>query len=109
MKKYFELIDCLLLSYLGGFLDGYSLLFRGNKFTCMQTGNIIYFAIVWPISIKILQHKIGYKTALEYFVLWIVTAICIATDNLLTYPNFMMSFWLILIIVISETQEDSKT
>ncbi|MFR3697782.1 MAG: O-antigen ligase family protein [Coprococcus sp.] len=70
---------------------------------------IIYFAIVWPISIKILQHKIGYKTALEYFVLWIVTAICIATDNLLTYPNFMMSFWLILIIVISETQEDSKT
>lgn len=45
MKKYFELIDCLLLSYLGGFLDGYSLLFRGNKFTCMQTGNIIYFAI----------------------------------------------------------------
>ena len=70
---------------------------------------IIYFAIVWLISIKILQHKIGYKTALEYFVLWIVTAICIATDNLLTYPNFMMSFWLILIIVISETQEDSKT
>ena len=70
---------------------------------------IIYFAIVWPISIKILQHKIGYKTALEYFALWTVTAICIATDNLLTYPNFMMSFWLILIIVISETQEDSKT
>lgn len=45
MKKYFELFSCLLLSYLGGFLDGYSLLFRGNKFTCMQTGNIIYFAI----------------------------------------------------------------
>lgn len=63
---------------------------------------VIYFAIIWPISIKVLYKKVGYRTALMYFTLWTVTAICIATDNLLTYPNFMLVFWLILITVINE-------
>lgn len=62
---------------------------------------IVYFLLVWPASIKMLYDKIGYRTALIYFTLWIVTAICIATDNLLTYPNFMLTFWLILITVIN--------
>ena len=63
---------------------------------------VIYFAIIWPISIKVLYKKVGYRIALMYFTLWTVTAICIATDNLLTYPNFMLVFWLILITVIDE-------
>lgn len=62
---------------------------------------IVYFLLVWPASIKMLYDKTGYRTALIYFTLWIVTAICIATDNLLTYPNFMLTFWLILITVIN--------
>lgn len=68
---------------------------------------VAYFALVWPISIKILYDKVGYRTALMYFVLWMVTAICIATDNLLTYPNFMLAFWLILITAINGAENNN--
>ena len=43
MKKSL-LISSLLLSFLGGYLDSYSLLYRGGKFAFMQTGNIITIA-----------------------------------------------------------------
>lgn len=65
---------------------------------------VIYFLLVWPVSIKILYDKVGYRTAFIYFVLWIVTAICIATDNLLTYPNFMLAFWVILLTAINDDE-----
>ena len=68
---------------------------------------ITYFVLIWPVSIKILYNKVGYRVALMYFVLWIVNGICIATDNLLTYPNFMLAFWLILITIINETPDRS--
>ena len=66
---------------------------------------IAYFIIIWPISIKVLYYRVGYRVSLMYFVLWTVTGICIATDNLLTYPNFMFAFWLILITVINENKQ----
>ena len=69
---------------------------------------ITYFILIWPVSIIILYNKVGYRAALMYFVLWIVTGICIATDNLLTYPNFMLTFWLILITIIKETPDRSE-
>ena len=61
---------------------------------------ITYFVLIWPVSIKILYNKVGYRVAL-------VNGICIATDNLLTYPNFMLAFWLILITIINETPDRS--
>lgn len=69
---------------------------------------ITYFILIWPVSIKILYNRVGYRVALMYFILWIVNGICIATDNLLTYPNFMLAFWLILITIINETPDRSE-
>ena len=34
----------LILSFIGGFLDIYSLMYRGGHFTFLQTGNLIYLA-----------------------------------------------------------------
>lgn len=45
MKKFIELTFYFLLSLLGGLFDGYSLLFRGGRFCCIQTGNLVYIGI----------------------------------------------------------------
>ncbi len=41
MNKKLGIIACFLLSFIGGFFDLYSIIFRGGKFTFMQTGNLI--------------------------------------------------------------------
>ena len=69
---------------------------------------LIYFIGVWPLAIRILYKKAGYKSALVYFLLWMVTAICLATDNLLTYPNFMLAFGLMIITSVKNTREPCK-
>ena len=42
MQKVIAIITPLILAFIGGFLDIYSLMYRGGKFILLQTGNIIY-------------------------------------------------------------------
>ena len=43
-NKKIAILTPLILSFIGGFLDIYSLMYRGGHFTFLQTGNLIYLA-----------------------------------------------------------------
>ena len=62
---------------------------------------VIYFALLVPVFVFAIYKKINMQTAVLYFSLWLVTLICIATDNLLTYPNYMLTFNVLIITSIS--------
>jgi len=65
---------------------------------------IFYFVLLIPIMVFIIYKKVDIQAAVLYFSLWMVTLVCIATDNLLTYPNYMLTFNIIIITSISETR-----
>lgn len=44
MKKVDKILMPLILSFIGGFLDIYAIMYRGGKFCFLQTGNLIYIA-----------------------------------------------------------------
>ncbi|WP_026516934.1 O-antigen ligase family protein [Butyrivibrio sp. MC2021] len=50
-----------------------------------------YFVLLIPLVIYVIYKKVDMQTAVLYFSLWLVTLICIATDNLLAYPNYMLT------------------
>lgn len=63
-----------------------------------------YFLLILPVSIKLIYNYSDSHTSLVYFVLWSVTLLCVATDNLFTYPNYMFTFLLLIIISINESR-----
>ncbi len=66
---------------------------------------LIYFILLIPVAVFIIYKKIEMKIAVLYFSLWLVTLICIATDNLLAYPNYMLTFNILLITSISNARK----
>lgn len=45
MSKIKLIVSSLILAFFGGYFDAYSLLYRGGKFTFMQTGNMINLSL----------------------------------------------------------------
>ncbi len=65
---------------------------------------VFYFIIILPfISNRIYKQK-GIVASVNYFTLWIVTLLCIATDNLLTYPNYMLTFFVLILTCINSKE-----
>lgn len=69
---------------------------------------ICYFGVILPIMIKKIFRKAGIEAAVDYFVLWNVTLICITTDNLLTYPNYMLTFEVLILTCINNRGQQEK-
>ena len=65
---------------------------------------IVYFVLLIPFCVFIIYKKVNIQTAVLYFSLWLLTLICIATDNLLAYPNYMLTFNILLITSISKAR-----
>ncbi len=56
---------------------------------------LIYLLYILPINITKIKNRINSKAALLYFCLWLFTLVNSSTDNLLTYPNYMLVFTVI--------------
>ena len=65
---------------------------------------LIYLITIFPVSVQLILKYQGYRSAVCYFVFLIFTFLCSATDNLLTYPNYMLVFITITIHCIFEEQ-----
>ena len=57
--------------------------------------NLFYLCFLFPFSIRYLRRRTGYRSAFSYFLLLSFTFLCCTTDNLLTYPNYMLCFYLL--------------
>lgn len=69
---------------------------------------LIYLITIFPISIRVILKHQGYRSAVCYFVFWILTMLSSTTDNLLTYPNYMLVFITITIHCVFEEKKLSK-
>ena len=65
---------------------------------------LIYLIGIFPVAVQLILKHQGYRSAVCYFVFWIFTILCSTTDNLLTYPNYMLVFITIAIYCIFEEQ-----
>lgn len=62
---------------------------------------VLYFLLLLPIMIWKISKKVNMKAAMIYFALWLVTLMCIVTDNLLTYPNYMLSMFVLILTALN--------
>lgn len=65
---------------------------------------LLYLIAIFPVAVQLVLKHQGYRSAVCYFVFWIFTFLCSTTDNLLTYPNYMLVFITIAIHCIFEEQ-----
>ncbi len=66
---------------------------------------LIYLIAILPVAIRVILKHQGYRSAVCYFVFWFLTILCSTTDNLLTYPNYMLVFITIAIHCIFEERQ----
>lgn len=66
---------------------------------------LLYLIAIFPVAIHVILKHQGYRSAVCYFVFWILTMLCSMTDNLLTYPNYMLVFITLAIHCIFEEQQ----
>lgn len=69
---------------------------------------IFYFILLLPVIVFAIYKKVDIQTAVLYFSLWMVTLICISTDNLLAYPNYMLTFNILMVTSISRARSKTK-
>lgn len=62
---------------------------------------VYWWGILIYASRKISRLK-SMDAAIKYFVMWVMTFVCIATDNLLTYPNYMITFYILILTCIND-------
>ncbi|MBR2280851.1 MAG: hypothetical protein IJ903_08030 [Ruminococcus sp.] len=69
---------------------------------------IVYFLTLLPVMMMWIKRRVGINAVTAYLVLWTVTLLCIATDNLLTYPNYMLTFTILLISAINNEPSTTR-
>lgn len=65
---------------------------------------LLYLIVIFPVAVQLILKHQGYRSAVCYLVFWIFTFLCGTTDNLLTYPNYMLVFITIAIHCVFEEQ-----
>jgi len=53
---------------------------------------LLYLTAVFPAAVYVILKHHGYRSAVCYYIFWMMTVFCSATDNLMTYPNYMLVF-----------------
>lgn len=69
---------------------------------------LAYLLIIFPLSTKYIINNKGYRSGACYFIFWIMTFFCSTTDNLLTYPNYMLVFITVTIHCVFEEQQKNE-
>ena len=67
---------------------------------------LVFFYYLTVKSMKKIRDFIGTHAAINYAIILCCTMICWATDNLATYPNFLMVYNILVLILVNNSCED---